>query len=424
MTYIAGTERTDLSPPHPAWGIAALQRRFFWLVGASGAIVFIEPSPFELVMIMTFIVMIATGLRLARALFPLLVLLVGINLGYSISAIPVLDKPEVIYWILTSWYMAVASVFFALAMVEDTRERLEALSRGYLFGALIASLAGIAGYFNLIPGAYDLLTFAGRARGTFKDPNVLGAFLIYPAVYCVQRIIDSSFWPAFRSACALLILSLAIFLAFSRGAWGGFVGTTVLTVGMMYLTASSNRKRMRILLLAALSAALGIIAIIILLSSDQVASLFEERASLSQSYDSGRFGRFGRHLLGAAMALDYPFGIGPLQFASFFPEDTHNSFLNAFMSGGWLSGILYPILVGTTLLLGLRCVLQETPWRNLSMIVFSAFVVITAESFIIDVDHWRHYYMLLGLCWGVSIASMRYVMQKRMEAGRSSISTT
>ena len=85
---------------------------------------------------------------------------------------------------------------------------------------------------------------------------------------------------------------------------------------------------------------LGEAAKLILLSFDSIASLFKERASFNQPYDSGRFGRFGRHILGAGMALDYPVGIGPLQFRRFFPEDTHNSFLNAFMSGGWISGIL------------------------------------------------------------------------------------
>jgi hypothetical protein len=414
MTYLdlAGVERATSPPP---FGIATLQRKFFWLAGMSGGIVLIEPSPYELVLLMAFIVMIATGLRLARPLLPLLVLLVGINIGYSIGSIPVLEKPEVIYWILTSWYMAVAASFFAMTLVEDTKERLEALSRGYLFGALIASIAGIAGYFNLIPGAYDLLTFGSRAKGTFKDPNVLGAFLIYPAVFCVQRVIDGAFWPAVRSACSLMILCLAIFLAFSRGAWGGFIGASLFTVALMYLTASSQRKRVRIVMLASLSVVLGIVAIVILLSSDQVASLFQERASLDQPYDTGRFGRFGRHLLGAEMALDYPLGIGPLQFTRFFPEDTHNSFLNAFMSGGWLSGILFAMLIFTTLILGVRCVFQETPWRTLYLVVFSTFVVTTIESFIIDTDHWRHYYMLLGVSWGVSIASARYVMQRRAE---------
>ncbi len=79
-----------------------------------------------------------------------------------------------------------------------------------------------------------------------------------------------------------------------------------------------------------------------LLSIDAVANLFKERVSLDQSYDVGEMGRFGRHVLGALLALDVPLGIGPLQFSKIFPEDPHNSYLNAFMSGGWLSGVCYP----------------------------------------------------------------------------------
>ena len=107
----------------------------------------------------------------------------------------------------------------------------------------------------------------------------------------------------------------------------------------------------------------------VLLSFDSIAEMFKQRASFEQSYDSGRFGRFGRYVLGADMALDRPFGIGPLQFHSYFPEDTHNSYLNAFMSGGWLSGVCYPALVFVTALNGFRYIFVRRPgsapiWRS------------------------------------------------------------
>jgi hypothetical protein len=304
--------------------------------------------------------------------------------------------------------MAITAMFFALLSLEDTAERLDALARGYVVGGLIAALAAIAGYFGLVPGGDDLLTYAGRARGTFKDPNVLGAFLVFPALYALQRIIEGSFWSAVRNGIVFGILSLAIFLAFSRAAWGTFAGAAMLMTALIFVTATSQRARLRIVTLAVAAAVLAILAIGILLSFDSIASLFKERASFNQPYDSGRFGRFGRHLLGADMALDYPVGIGPLQFRRFFPEDTHNSFLNAFMSGGWISGILYPVLVFTTAIYGLRFVFVRTPWQKTYIIIISTLVVTLLESFIIDTDHWRHYFMLLGLTWGVAVASSRF----------------
>ena len=83
--------------------------------------------------------------------------------------------------------MAVTVFFFAMVLSEDTAARLDMLRRGLIVGAMIASLAAIAGYFNLVPGGHDLLTLYERARGTFKDPNVLGAFLILPALFAAER---------------------------------------------------------------------------------------------------------------------------------------------------------------------------------------------------------------------------------------------
>ncbi|MGA9089229.1 MAG: O-antigen ligase domain-containing protein, partial [Bradyrhizobium sp.] len=93
--------------------VLALQRVLVWLVGASGAIVFVEPSPYEVMTLTAAVIFFATGLRLRLVFMPLLLLLFLINIGYSIGAIPFLDKPEVANWIATSWYMAVTVIFFA-----------------------------------------------------------------------------------------------------------------------------------------------------------------------------------------------------------------------------------------------------------------------------------------------------------------------
>ena len=387
--------------------IRAWQRRMLWLVGISGSIVFIEPSPYEVAILLALIFFVVTGLKFAPPLLVPTVLLIALNAGYAIGAIKLVDDQKIVFWLLTSCYMALTAIFFALVMLEDTKERLDALSRGYVIGAVIASLAGIAGYFQFIPGATDLLTFASRARGTFKDPNVLSAFLVYPAIYCMCQIIESSFWKAARHTVALGIICMAIFLAFSRGAWATFIGASIITCALLFLTATTRQRRVKIVALVLIAAILAALAIVFLLSFSSTAELFSERASLHQPYDSGRFGRFGRHILGATMALDYPFGIGPLQFRTFFPEDTHNSFLNAFMSGGWLSGIVYPALIFATLVYAVRGLFLRTPWRSLYILVFASFFVTMCESFIIDTDHWRHYFLLMGTVWGTLIAGYR-----------------
>src|SRR6266568_2324626 len=407
MAY-AATAESSLPSMAAAPGVLALQRALVWLVGASGAIVFIEPSPYEIATLAATLIFFATGLRMRLVLIPLLLTLFLLNVGYTISAVAVIDEPNVGNWIATSWYMAVTVIFFAMVVSEDTEARLDMLRRGLVVGAMIASLSAIAGYFNLVPGGHDLLTLYERARGTFKDPNVLGAFLILPALFSLQSVVSDKLGKACRNVIAFGIMSLAILLAFSRAAWGGLVLTSAFMLALMVLTSRTNAQRSRIIIMAIVAVVLGLALIAVLLSFDSIAEMFKQRASFDQSYDEGRFGRFGRHILGADMALDLPFGIGPLQFHHYFPEDTHNSYLNAFMSGGWISGICYPALVFLTVITGFRHVFVPVPWQRTYLAVFAAFLGTVGESFIIDPDHWRHFWMMLGTMWGLFVAAERY----------------
>lgn len=405
-------------------GVLAVQRAMVWLVGASGAIVFIEPSPYEIATLLASLIFFATGgLRMRLVFIPLLLTLFLLNTGYTISAISVMDqpigaidRPSVTTWLATSWYMAITVLLFAMVISEDTAARIDMLRRGLIVGAMIAAILGISGYFNLIPGGRDLLTLYDRARGSFKDPNVLGAFLILPALFSLQSVVSDKFGKSLRNTIAFGVMSLAILLAFSRAAWGGLILTSIFMLVLMVLTSRSQAQRSRIIVMALIAVVLAAALVAVLLSFDSIAQMFQQRASFDQSYDSGRFGRFGRYILGAEMALDLPLGIGPLQFNRYFPEDTHNSYLNAFMSGGWLSGICYPALVLVTALNGFRYIFVPAPWQRAYLAVFAAYLGTVGESFIIDTDHWRHFWMMLGLMWGMFVAAEHYKARQALNA--------
>jgi hypothetical protein len=390
-------------------GIAALQRLLLWFAGCAGGIVIIEPSPYEIAVLGILFFFGTTGLRLRLAFLPLGLLLLLVNLGYTICAAYLMDQPQILTWILTSWYLGISALLFAAVAADDTVARLKALRNGLIAGAVLASLAGIVGYFHLVPGRPEAFTLYGRAAGTFKDPNVLGAFLIMPALFALQAVLVGGAAQACRNALYLAIIALAVLLSFSRAAWGQLVLTSVLLLALMYLTTPSPSLRRRMVTLTVIGAGLAALALMVLLSFDTIGNLFKERAALEQSYDAGRFGRFGRYLLGAQMALELPFGIGPLQFNKYFPEDTHNSYLNAFMSGGWLSGICYPALIFMSVFQGLRHAFVRVPWQRAYLVVFVAFVGTVGESFIIDTDHWRHFWLMLGLLWGMIVATWQFV---------------
>ena len=210
-----------------------------------------------------------------------------------------------------------------------------------------------------------------------------------------------------------LVIVAALFLSFSRAAWGNFAACVALMTVLTLLIVQRPAERARIVLVA-VAGLLGMLLVLAaLLMVPEVQSLFAERASFEQSYDSGHLGRFGRHLLGFQLALDHPFGIGMLQFGKRFGEDPHNTFLNGFMSYGWLGGLAYPTLIILTLVIGYRTVLVPAPWRPMFVCVLSTFTVLALMSWIIDIDHWRHLYLLLGLVWGLAAASSR-VQRRRL----------
>src|SRR5215813_4912852 len=385
--------------------LETLRGALLWLMGFAGAFVFIEPSPYEIVGILAIAVFAITGLTLRASLVPLLLLLILLNIGYATAMLQVVNQSKVVTWVLISAYLAVTAIVYAAMLGANTQARLAWLMRGCMAAGLIASLVAIAAYFRLFGGLSDLFLLYGRARGTFNDPNVLGAFLVLPALIAFQRTLTERLSSAFKAANLLLVMLAALLLSFSRAAWGQFAFAAALLMAISFATSRAPSERLRIAVIAVMGTLVALVLVGALLSIGQVADLFKERATLDQNYDLGHLGRFGRYILGFDLMLDRPLGIGPLQFSkSYFTEDPHNTFLNTFMSGGWLGGFAYLSLTLVTAIRGLRFVFVRTPWQPTYHVVYAAFLGVAGESAIIDIDHWRHYFLILGLLWGLMAA--------------------
>ena len=418
---LAATEAARTHAPGLQFSLEALRGALLWLTGFFGAFVFIEPSPYEIASLLAIIAFAVTGLSLTPAVMPLAALLLLYNAGFAIAVVPVLDRPKALLWVLVSCYLSLTALFFAAMLGRNTAARVRLLLRGTTSAAGLSAIVAIVGYFHLVPGS-DLFLLYDRARGTFNDPNVLGAFMVLPALLAFQRVLAARVIDSLRAGALLLVLLMALFLSFSRGAWAQFAFSAAILMGLSFITTQSTRERLRIALFAIAGAVLIAAFVLALLSIGQVAELFKERASLEQSYDLGYTGRFGRHLLGVVMALDNPFGLGPLQFRTYFPEDPHNAYLNAFASGGWISGLAYLALTAVTLTMGLRLAFVTTPWRPVYLAVYAAFVGVAAESVLIDSDHWRHYFLILGVLWGLMAASRAYAASGRARQRRPAVS--
>jgi hypothetical protein len=279
----------------------------------------------------------------------------------------------------------------------------------YTFVAVFSAVMGTLGYLHLIPGGYDILTRYGRAKAFFQDPNVFAPFLILPAMYALQRLLLT---PGRRSLLInggiVMALLIGVFVSFSRAAWGGLLGASLILFLLLLALEASARQKVRMLVLAMIGFVLVATAIGGLLSIPSVRALFELRASVEQSYDSGDTGRFGRQGYAFDLGLSHPFGIGPAEFRNLeIPEEAHDSFATTLHVYGWGGALCWDALMVMTLFRALAAVGKRSPNRRMLLPLIAVYVPLIIEAGIIDIDHWRHYYLVIGLIWGVTAGYVR-----------------
>jgi hypothetical protein len=379
---------------------AAIKRGVLWLLTACSGLALIEPSPYELVFLLAVFVFAVTGIRFSQKLLPMALLLLLYNIGGTFALIPWMDDAAAVRFTAVSVYLMVTAIFLAAIMADDALGRLDTLRKGYLFAAWFAGFAGILGYFD-VGGLGAIFSLYGRASGTFKDPNVLGPFLVLPIIYVLQHILSGRLG-LMRGLLVMSVPLAALFLTFSRGAWGNLVAAALLMIALTFLTAPNADRRARIVALTLAALGLLTVALLVALSFENIRSIFEMRASLVQEYDGGVTGRFGNQLRSIPLLLDEPNGFGPLRFRWLFPEDPHNVYINAFASYGWLGGVSWLALMAATCLVGWRLVFQRSPTQNHAIVLWSVLFVTILQGLQIDTDHWRHMYLMLGLVWGVA----------------------
>ena len=408
-------------PIRPGSGFARhLQNVMIGIIIFLGGFVIFEPAPYELVLIITLVVWFILGLRLPRAIFPLLILFSIFNTGGIISSFQMVDHKSGFTYVAVSYFLALTSVFFAIIIANDEK-RLPMIFKVYVASAVISTMLGLLGYFNV--SGFSMFTKFDRAAGAFQDPNVFGPFLTAPILYLIYRLLNATLKSVIPIAALLAILALGLFLAFSRAAWG----LTAFSLLMFYALLFINEQRARIRLKYIVLAVAGFVALIFiflgLLQIDAIGKLFLERAKVVQDYDGGTMGRFERHALGFKMALENPWGIGPLVFPKYFIEDTHNIFLKSLMAYGWIGFISWLTMMFWTLIAGFKLLFRPRPWQVYHQIAYVIFVGHCFVGIVIDTDHWRHFYLMIGIIWACILLEKKWQAKKRVQNTHAPIRT-
>lgn len=393
------------------WAVA------FWVF--SGSIVITEPSPYELSFLLVLgLSLFAGSFAFQRSTLGLLVLWVSFVPFALIAAFQprYTALTNALTFQVVTIFLFFTSYWIANYVAQAPQQRMRRLVGAYIVAAVISALLGTLGYLGVIPG-HDTLTLYGRAKALFNDPNVFGPFLILPAMYALQRVLLGTPKRAVWAGAVFMVIVVGVFASFSRAAWGHIAASSIAVYVLCFFLVANAREKVRMLVIALVGALMVVVAIGGLLSIPSVQRLFEVRAT-AQNYDEGDSGRFGRQGYAFELALAHPLGIGPYEFRNLrVREEPHDSYVNVLHVYGWGGGLAFILFIAATIWRGARFVARPSPNRLLLIPLVSVFIPLAVEAAIIDLDHWRHFFLVGGLIWGVTAG---YRVTKPGEAARLS----
>lgn len=392
-------------------------RRFqdlaLWLGMAISGIVVFEPSPFDYFFPLL-VVIFYKSMKWDPLVALFMILLVLWSSSGLFALIPWINEIESVRYVFVTIYIGMISVFFSLIVNKYPHETMKIIRSGYEFATILSCVLGIMGYFDILDtGQY--FSLYGRARSTFKDPNVFGPFLIAPIIWNLQDLLLKK-KSIFVFCCLFFLFVFNLFISFSRGATIGFILSFFVLITMMSFSVGTSQFRARIVVLSMFIVVLIVLDFFVALTVPQIRDMFLQRASLLQDYDNGQQGRFGNQLRAVPLLLERPWGLGPLRFSHlFFPEDPHEVFVSVFSSFGWYGGIAFSALTIVTIYVGWRLCLRRSPLQMESIGVWASLFPQILQGIQIDTLHWRHMFILCGCLYGLAAAEHRFslnVMRK------------
>jgi hypothetical protein len=379
---------------------------------ALSSVVFIEPAPVDLLLVLLLVIGLVNGrLSMRRLENSSLIhlatwVLVLTNLFTLIQPYP---HPRSVLFAAVSVYL-LASMYLVKMYVTSPYHG-HVILAGYWVAACMAVIPVIPAYMG-----FAGLKFAAeglRAKGFFKDPNVYGPFLVPMFVLVLDELIDPVLLrvPAFIKGLTLIMITIGVFLSFSRAAWGNWALVVSLYVAVSLLKGRHVQRLLTVLSIAGAVALLLTIALLV--RRGDLVGLLNRRLTLVERYDTSRF---ARHAEGIMTAFTQPTGLGPGMLRS-----AHQLYLRALAEQSVLGLLaLLTLLLATTLGVFQAALSSNKVYGLSATALWAGLVGILGNSFFIDTVHWRHFYLLLGLSWAVSVGVAQSDWQEAMPktAGR------
>ena len=378
------------------------RHKLIWLTMAVSCIVFIEPAPYDILVMFLVAVLFSLNLRVPEESGIAIFLLALFTVGNLVGTLASDDPGTTVRPLVTRIYMVASWVLFISVIAANTESVMRVIWRGYTFAALLAATWGCLEFYDFLPDMMVGDTF-GRASGPFKDANVFGPFLIPIALHTVSRMPHSRGLALVANVTKFLIIIFALLLSFSRGAWMNFLFAFGLYMIFSIYSAPSNKDKLRLITLVIfLSFAAGL-TLIWAVNNSAAGQRFVDRATVFKTYDLESGGRFDTQSRVLREIGSTPLGLGPGMSPSEFGIEPHNLYLHIAIEGGWLAAISFYLFLLLTVVRG--TVRWRLRWKLQTdlHVVLAALSGILLQSLFIDSTHWRHMWLLIAILWALTI---------------------
>jgi hypothetical protein len=360
------------------------------------AVVRFEPAPVDAFFALLIVATLSISRPFARIppLIGLGLALFGILSIFSMINAP--DGQRALLFEFQTLYLVVLGLWLS-GMFADAKLVRYAL-KAYIVAGIASALVGLIALKISFPGRSIFLLDFQRPRALFKDPNVLGPFLVPAAAILLEEIIRPRLlkWGQARSLLALIIVSSGVVFSFSRAADLN-LAIAIATVVLLYMARARG--------FAATARSIGAIVICVLaglalLTATNSLGFLKSRSHL-ESYDKQRFSTQTEAL---QRASQHVLGHGPGQSEVQLPISTHSLYARIAYEQGYIGEALLIGIVGATLLAAVGLAARDRDlWGLGSAALLGSWLGLIANSLFIDTLHWRHLWVFAALIWCASV---------------------
>lgn len=358
-------------------------------------VVYIEPAPADILFIPLFIWGFLNKKLNIDRIFQIwgAVLFLGVFILINLMQLFYVSNiyTAVNYFAITL-YLSLYALFIFLYTQETN---IYTMFKVYIIGSVVSAIIGLMGLMGFI-GFYSHIVMydSYRTKAFFKDPNVLGPYLV-PAIIMLIWDIDKRKILKVKPIIHVFLIALVglgIIGTFSRGAW-----VNLILAIFVYMVINFKRINYRRLLIYGAVLGLLLAAIWIYIAGQEFREFFEMRVGL-QGYDVERF---TTQRTGARLIFDNAFGYGPGQFEYMVNRvmgngiSAHNLYIRLAVENG-IIGFLFMMALLVYILIALIFYHLKNP-SSIASILIPIILGMLINSLVIDTLHWRHLWLFIGL---------------------------